>query len=104
MSKKPQNRAGTGPARDDRGRLKKGSTANPGGRPRTPADIKSAFDAATPRAVERLLELLESENEKVALKAAELVLERSLGKVSQPIAHSGSVTYNIIDPFGAPKP
>lgn len=104
MSKAPQNKGKTSPDRDASGRLLKGSTANPGGRPKTPEDIKKAFEAANPRAVERLIELLESKNEKVALRAAEIIIERTLGKVSQPIAHSGSVSYSIIDPFAEPRP
>jgi hypothetical protein len=102
VSKSLQNKPRTSPPRDAEGRLLKGSTANPGGRPKTPEDIKEALAAANPRAIARLIELIDSKNEKVALKACELVIERNLGKVSQPVAHSGNVSYSVIDPFAEP--
>jgi hypothetical protein len=103
VAKRPQNRARTSPTRDEHGRLRKGSTANPGGRPKLPDDVKAAYLEMHPRALERLSQLIDSKNEKVALRACELIVERVEGKVSQPIAHSGSVTFNVIDPFAEPK-
>jgi hypothetical protein len=61
------------------GQWSKGSSGNPGGRPRVAAEVRSALEAATPRAVEVLVALLESTDERVALRAAEVLLNRTLG-------------------------
>jgi hypothetical protein len=102
VSKPRQNKPRTGPARDQSGRLLKGQSGNPGGRPKLPADVKEAYAAMHPRALARLSELIDSKNEKVALRACELIVERVEGKVSQPMEHSGSISYRIIDPFAEP--
>ncbi len=104
MGKPRENRPKTGPARDAAGRILKGETLNKGGRPKLPDDIKEAYAAMHPRALARLSELIDSKNEKVALRACELIVERVEGKVSQPIAHSGDISFDIIDPFAEPKP
>lgn len=76
---KPQNRAKAG-------RFKAGTSGNPGGRPKLAPDVKDALKAATPRAAERLVELMESPDENVALKAAATVLDRVHGKPTQPVS------------------
>jgi hypothetical protein len=60
--------------------IKPGEVRNPGGRPGTPPDIKEALAAMLPAAVKRLGELLMSENEKIAIQATQVVLDRNLGK------------------------
>lgn len=57
-----------------------GEVRNPTGRPKTPPDVKEALRAMLPSAVTRLGELLMSDNEKIAIKAVEVVLDRNLGK------------------------
>lgn len=59
---------------------KKGEVRNPTGRPKTPPDVKEALQAMLPQAVTRLGQLLMSDNEKIAIKAVEVVLDRNLGK------------------------
>lgn len=59
---------------------KPGEVRNPLGRPKTPPDVKEALRAMLPGAVTRLGELLMSDNEKIAMKAVEVVLDRNLGK------------------------
>ena len=66
-------------------RYQKGQSGNPGGRPKVDPGVREALRAKTPRAVERLGELLESEDEEVALKAAIHVLDRNLGKPMQSV-------------------
>jgi hypothetical protein len=44
---------------------------------------------ALDRALARLVELLESDDEQVALRAAVQVLDRALGRPRQPLEHSG---------------
>ena len=57
-----------------------GEVRNPTGRPKTPPDVKEALQAMLPQAVKRLGELLISDNEKIALAATQVVLDRNLGK------------------------
>jgi hypothetical protein len=67
----------------------KGKSGNPGGRPKLPAGVMTraealaAFASLVPDAFEALRSCLKSDDEKVRLRAAELVLERHLGKVSE---------------------
>jgi hypothetical protein len=57
--------------RDERGHWLPGRSANPGGRPGVPEEIKATLRELSPRAVERLGELLDSEDERIRLEAAE---------------------------------
>lgn len=61
------------------GQWTKGVSGNPGGRPRIASDIREALEAATPRAVQVLVGLLDSADERIALRAAEVLLTRTLG-------------------------
>jgi len=59
--------------RDSRGRFTKGTTGNPKGRPKTPPneqDIKDLLLAIYPEIITRLLDLVHSDNEAIALHAA----------------------------------
>ncbi len=61
---------------------------NPGGRPKkTEAEYEAERIAKerSPRAVSRLCEILESEDEKAAIMAANSILDRALGKPTQAI-------------------
>lgn len=60
--------------------IQKGEVRNPHGRPKTPPDVKEALAAMLPAAVKRLGELLLSDNEKIAVQAVQVVLDRNLGK------------------------
>ena len=62
--------------------IKPGEVLNPTGRPKTPPDVKEALAAMLPAAVKRLGELLMSDNEKIAIQATQVVLDRNLGKAS----------------------
>ena len=66
--------------RDDRGHWLPGRSANPGGRPGVPEVIKATLRELSPRAVERLGELLDSEDERIQLEAAKAILDRHLGR------------------------
>ena len=66
--------------RDDLGRFLPGNSANPGGRPGVPEVIKSRLRELSPRAVQRLGELLNSADERIQLEAAKAILDRHLGR------------------------
>ena len=66
--------------RDERGHWLPGYSANPGGRIGVPAVIKTKLRELSPRAVERLGELLDSDDERIQLEAAKAILDRHLGR------------------------
>jgi len=66
--------------RDDLGRFVPGTSGNPGGRPKPPDGLKTRLAELSPRAVERLGELLDSDDERVRLEAARTILDRHLGR------------------------
>ena len=66
--------------RDERGHWLPGRSANPGGRPGVPEVIKATLRELSPRAVKRLGELLDSDDERIQLEAARVILDRHLGR------------------------
>src|SRR6478672_7586221 len=58
----------------------KGKSGNPGGRTKQFAQCKRLCREASPEAARRLIELMRSEDERVALMAADKVFERAWGK------------------------
>jgi hypothetical protein len=75
-------------------KFQKGQSGNPGGRPKLPENAMSRAEAlafiasCVPEALERMRQHMQSADEKVSMRACELILERHLGKVSeaQPVA------------------
>jgi hypothetical protein len=59
---------------------KPGQSGNPNGRPKVPTEIKARLSQLGPKAVERLADLMNSDNERVALAAAQTLVERAYGK------------------------
>jgi hypothetical protein len=64
----------------DLGRWVRGTSGNPGGRPKPPDGLRTRLAELSPRAVERLGELLDSADERVRLEAAKTILDRHLGR------------------------
>jgi hypothetical protein len=67
-------------ARNGLGHWERGSSGNPGGRPKPPDGLRTRLAELSPRAVERLGELLDSGDERVRLEAARTILDRHLGR------------------------
>ena len=67
------------------GRFQKGESGNPGGRPALPADIREAFKAKAPQALEVLTRCLQSGDDRIAMMAAQAILDRGYGKPTQSI-------------------
>jgi hypothetical protein len=67
-------------ARDDLGRWVAGTSGNAGGRPKPPAGLRTRLAELSPRPVEGLGKLLDSEDERIQLEAAKAILDRHLGR------------------------
>ena len=72
-----------------------------GGRKSIPEDVKEIARTATPRAIQRQIELMESKDENVALKATNSILDRAFGKPAQTfnanLARNDALDYSIAD-------
>lgn len=64
---------------------KPGQSGNHGSRPKAVAEIRDLAREHGQKAIERLVELLDSKNESVALRAAEALLARGYGRPVQGI-------------------
>ncbi len=93
---------------EGKGGFKPGQSGNPGGRKPIPPEIKDALRQMTPKAVQRLAEMLESDDERIVMMAVKEILDRDLGKPVQPMDHAGAdgeplgIAVNFVKP-DAPK-
>lgn len=62
-----------------------GQSGNPGGRPKEAAEVKALARSFCREAIETLVRLMRSQDEKVAKAASDSLLDRGIGKPSQPI-------------------
>lgn len=67
-------------ARNELGQFMPGTSGNAGGRPKPPDGLRTRLAELSPRAIERLGELLDSDDERVRLEAARTILDRHLGR------------------------
>ena len=63
-----------------------GQSGNPGGRPKGEGRLREAAREHTDAALAVLIESLSHEDKRIALKAAELLLDRGWGKAPQALA------------------
>ena len=74
----------------------KGQSGNPSGRPKANPEVKEILKAASPDAARKLVGLLESRTEKIALAAATEILDRTMGRPETTgkvqVEHSGSLS------------
>ena len=86
---------------------KKGQSGNPGGAPSRSAPIAQILSEHAPEAVEKLLELMRSEDQQIALAAVREILNRVYGK--PPVAVGVDVDvdsrpmYQVVAPEEAPS-
>lgn len=73
------------PARTNSGRFAPGVSGNPGGRVGLPGDLRQQLEEGAPLAVARLVTLVGSEDERVALAASEALLSRLYGRPAQAV-------------------
>lgn len=72
-------------ARTERGYFAPGVSGNPNGRPTLPKDVRRMLEDAAPKAVERLIALIDSSDERVAAACSTAVLDRLFGKPAQAV-------------------
>jgi hypothetical protein len=68
-----------------------GKSANPKGRPRAEGEIRALAQQHSAAALERLVQLMHSDNERVAVAAASAVLDRAHGKPPQQMTLDATV-------------
>ena len=74
----PENRGTTG-------QFQPGQSGNPGGRPKVDGEIRELAQKHGPDALRRIIALMNSNSERIALMAAPAVLDRAYGKPVQGV-------------------
>ena len=69
--------------------FKKGQSGNPGGRPKEVAEVRELAKEHGSAAIERLVELMASDNERTAVAACEAILNRGYGRPPQAVNLAG---------------
>ena len=77
--------------------FKKGQSGNPGGRPKQEKLVVEAARAAGNRCVEVLRELIEHDDPKVRMAAADHLLNRGFGKPKQTINDDREIVVQFVE-------
>lgn len=73
-------------SRNEAGLFQKGKSGNPSGRAKMPAELRHAFEAATPEALETLIDVMRNGSKGAdRLNASNAILDRAWGKPVQQI-------------------
>jgi hypothetical protein len=78
---------------------KPGQSGNPAGRPKIASEVKELARAHCPKAMRRLIQLVDSEDERVAFMASKELLDRGWGRAPKAEDEDGErsrVTVNIV--------
>jgi hypothetical protein len=80
------------------GKFRPGVSGNPFGRPKSDEDIKALARAHTVEAIDRLLQVLRGDNDRAAVAACSIILDRGWGKAPQATTgdDSGPLVVNIM--------
>ena len=65
------------------GRFAPGVSGNPGGRPGLSPELRAKLNELTPRAIERLVEVMNGPDDRLAIEASKALLDRALGRPQQ---------------------
>lgn len=85
-----------------KGQFKKGNPG--GGRPKLPEEIRDAARAASPKAIETLIKIMDNDdcNDGERIKAAVAILNRAYGTPAQSVEISGKeggpIGFKFVDP------
>jgi hypothetical protein len=81
----PENTPTSGERDSTTGKFLPGRSGNKGGRPKVESRLRKLAQRHSKRAIERLVELMESRNPRVAVLACQAILDRGIGKPRQAI-------------------
>jgi len=87
MPNKKKQALTAGAKQEPNGRFAKGQSGNPGGRAKMPSEVREMLTAKAEDAVKSITSHLDNEDPRIALKAAELLLDRAYGKPQQASEH-----------------
>jgi hypothetical protein len=70
------------------GTFPKGTSGNPGGRPKDEANVRELAKELSAEAVERLASWMRSENPKASVSACNAILDRAFGRPAQSLTNA----------------
>jgi hypothetical protein len=85
-----------------KGQFQKGRSGNPGGRPKVTGHVRELAQAKSAQAFEKVVSLIDDEDPRVALAAAQEVLNRAYGKPTAHVEADLRVPYVIETPEQSP--